>query len=43
MRRAASVFQGRGELRDQPPPGARVVTGPKGLFLSKTDHRPVDG
>ncbi|CAG7607947.1 hypothetical protein SBRY_11093 [Actinacidiphila bryophytorum] len=24
--------QGRGELRDQPPPGARVVTDPKGLF-----------
>ncbi|CAG7632857.1 hypothetical protein SBRY_20916 [Actinacidiphila bryophytorum] len=24
--------QGRGERRDKPPPGARVVTGPKGLF-----------
>jgi hypothetical protein len=23
--------------------GARVVTGPEGLFLSKTDHRPVVG
>jgi hypothetical protein len=25
------------------PPGARVVTDPKGQFLSETDHRPVDG
>jgi hypothetical protein len=35
--------QGRGELRDQPPPGARVVTGRRGLFGSETDHRPVGG
>jgi hypothetical protein len=43
MRRAASVFQGRGELRDQPPPGARVATDPKGLFGPEPDHRPVGG
>ncbi|CAG7597322.1 hypothetical protein SBRY_10070 [Actinacidiphila bryophytorum] len=32
LRRAVSVFQGRGELRAKPPPGVRVVTGAKGLF-----------
>ncbi|CAG6395423.1 hypothetical protein SCOCK_320024 [Actinacidiphila cocklensis] len=43
-------FSGGGELRDHPPEprmggapttGARVVTGPKGRLLSKTDHRPA--
>ncbi|CAG7597364.1 hypothetical protein SBRY_10074 [Actinacidiphila bryophytorum] len=38
-----SPHQGRGELRAQPPPGARVVTDPKGLFGPETDHRPMAG
>jgi glycosyltransferase involved in cell wall biosynthesis len=37
---AEGAPQGRGELRDQPPPGARVVTDPKGQLLSHPDHRP---
>ncbi|CAG7601759.1 hypothetical protein SBRY_10456 [Actinacidiphila bryophytorum] len=41
--RRVRVFQGRGERRDQPPAGARVVTGPKGLFGPKPDHPPVGG
>ncbi|WUH90555.1 hypothetical protein OG900_10910 [Streptomyces sp. NBC_00433] len=42
-RRTAATHQGRGELRDQPTTGARVVTDPEVLLLSKTDHRPVAG
>jgi hypothetical protein len=33
--------QGRGEPRDRPTTGARVVTDPQGLSLSETDHRPL--